>query len=269
MVTEKRHGSPDEGTLFRKLVDIMARLRSDEGCPWDREQTTQSLKPYLIEESYEVLEAIEEGEPEKFAEELGDLLFQILFHAQICREEGRFGIGDVLEKVADKMIRRHPHVFGTAKAADAREVLAHWETIKHEESGDETARSILAGVPKQLPALLRAQRLQTKASRVGFDWARPQEVLDTIDGELRELREAMHRRDLSGINEEMGDLLFSAVNLARLVQVDPEEALQGTNKKFVQRFEYIERVAREEGRPVEGMTLAEMDALWDRAKGRS
>jgi len=266
-VNHQEQGRADEGTLFRKLVDIMARLRSEDGCPWDLEQTTHSLKPYLIEEAYEVLDSIEEGDQAKLAEELGDLLFQILFHAQICQEEGRFGIRDVLEKVADKMIRRHPHVFGTAEAADAREVLAHWEAIKHEENSAEPSRSILAGIPKQLPALLRAQRLQTKASRVGFDWARPEEVVGKIAEEVRELRESMVRGDVRGAKEEIGDLLFSMVNLARLLEVDPEGALQGANRKFVRRFQHIERVARKQGRPLEEMTLKEMDALWDQAKG--
>lgn len=268
MVNREEMDRVDEGTLFKRLAEIMARLRSKDGCPWDREQTTHSLKPYLVEEAYEVLDAIEEGEPAKFAEELGDLLFQILFHAQICQEEGHFGIRDVLSKVADKMIRRHPHVFGTARAADAREVLVHWEAIKHEEKSGEPSRSILAGVPKQLPALLRAQRLQTKASRVGFDWSGPEEVIGTIAGELRELNESMMRGDAEGTREEVGDLLFSVVNLARLVGFDPEEALQGTNRKFVERFQYVERVAAEKGRSLEGMSLEEMDALWDQAKGR-
>jgi len=256
----------DEGVLFKRLVEIMARLRSEDGCPWDREQTTQSLKPYLVEEAYEVLDSIEEGQPDKLAEELGDLLFQILFHAQICREEGRFGIRDILEKVTDKMIRRHPHVFGSARAADAQEVLVHWESVKNEEKGGELSRSILSGVPRQLPALLKAQRLQTKASRAGFDWAKPGEVIAVVARELRELRESMRCGDASGIKEEIGDLLFSVVNLARLLGVDPEEALQGANRKFVRRFQYIERLAREKGKPLEGMTLKEMDALWDEAK---
>lgn len=276
---------------FSKLVDLMARLRAPDGCPWDRKQTHESLKPYLLEETYEVLEAIDHRDPQSLREELGDLLLQILFHAQIGAEQGSFTIDEVLQELADKLVRRHPHVFaqGTGnRAGTAEDVVARWEEIKKNErdqAGDATEpQSILSGVPKTLPALLRGYQVQARASRAGFDWphtAQGQEmVFNKIQEEILELREALGATAGAGadrapapqpdrkdeIEAEFGDLLFALVNLGRFIKVNPEEALRGTINRFTDRFHYIEQEAMRQGRTVDQMTLAEMDALWEAAK---
>jgi tetrapyrrole methylase family protein/MazG family protein len=250
---------------FDALVGIMKRLR--QGCPWDRKQTRESLKPFLVEESYEVLEALEEGTPAKIKEELGDLLFQILFHAEIARERGEFDIGDVIEGISEKMRSRHPHVFGEgAELETAEEVVEQWEEKKKEEG--KLRESILEGVPRTMPSLLRAHRLQDRAARAGFDWDRVEDVLNKLDEELKEFRAALSRKEQASIEDELGDIFFVLVNVARFVGVNPEDALRRTISKFIHRFRHIEIRAEEEGRKLSEMTLEEMDALWDEAKAK-
>ncbi|OGW51169.1 MAG: nucleoside triphosphate pyrophosphohydrolase [Nitrospirae bacterium GWC2_57_9] len=249
-----------------KLVDLMAILRSPEGCPWDRKQTTESLKPFLIEETYEVIDALDEGDPAKVREELGDLLFQIIFHARLAAEKGEFTIGDVIATNVEKMTRRHPHVFGDAKAETAAEVLANWEEIKKKEKGQEQRKSILEGVPRSMPSLIRAHKLQEKAAKVGFDWSRLDEALPKLDEEIAEFKESLQTRDAARIEEELGDIFFMLVNLSRFLEVDPEEALRKTISKFIRRFRYIEESAADAGRSLKEMTLDEMETLWQESK---
>ncbi len=251
---------------FHGLVQLMARLRGPDGCPWDRAQTANSLRPFLIEECYEVVDALDEGSPEKLKEELGDLLFQIIFHSRIAEEQGSFTITDVIAANREKMVRRHPHVFGDAVLATDREVLANWEEIKRQEKGHKDRTSMLEGVPRSLPALLRAHRLQERASRVGFDWSRTEEVLEKLDEEIREFKDAFAQRDAAAAEDELGDILFSLVNLSRFIGVDPEEALRKTTAKFSRRFRYIEERSASMGRPLEQMGLEEMDRLWQESK---
>src|SRR5436305_4919763 len=265
------------GEWFEKLVAVQARLRAPGGCPWDREQTHHSLRTYLIEEAYEVLEALESGNDAKFAEEMGDLLLQIVFHSQIAREQGRFGVADVIREIHDKMIRRHPHVFGEVRAKDSAEVLRNWEQIKAEErraskghgEGRETqteAPSLLDGVSRALPATLEGFQLTRKASRIGFDWDNADWVIDKIREETAELEIALNDKDKQRWEEEMGDLLFAAVNLARFLHVDPEIALKKANAKFSRRFRAMEKLARESGREFKDLPREEMEALWDATK---
>jgi tetrapyrrole methylase family protein/MazG family protein len=248
------------------LVDIMARLRGEGGCPWDREQDHQSLKPYLIEEAYEVLEALDEEDMYKICEELGDLLLQIIFHAQIARENRHFDINDVITGISEKLIRRHPHVFGQVNVRDSREVLINWEKIKEQERKESPPESILAHIPASLPALMRANKLQKAAARAGFDWPDFQGAYDKIQEELSELKTAIMTGDRQQIEEEVGDLIFSSVNLARLLGIEPEGALSKTSAKFIKRFEYVENMARISGKDLSLFTLAEMDKWWEEAK---
>ena len=255
------------GEVFVALVEIMARLRGENGCPWDREQTSESIKPYLVEETYEVLEAIDEQDPVKLREELGDLTLQIVFHAQMAEEAGLFTIADVLTGINDKLVRRHPHVFGDVKAETAQEVLFNWEQIKKAERQQAKGQaSLLDGVPRELPALLRAHRLQDKASRVGFDWQEAREVLQKVEEEFGELRSAMEGQAPEQVEAELGDLLFSLVNLSRFLAVNPEEALRKTIARFIARFRYIEEELSRRGQSLRQATLQEMDALWAEAK---
>lgn len=253
---------------FNGIVKLMARLRGPGGCPWDHKQTHKSLKPFLIEECYEVVDALEEGDPEKVKEELGDLLFQIIFHARIAEENGEFTMQDVIEANIEKMTRRHPHVFGDAKLSTDKEVLANWEEIKRKEKGREDRKSILEGVPRNLPSLLRAHRLQERAARVGFDWTRLEEVLPKLDEELAEFKGSLRTKDAAGIEEELGDLFFVLVNISRFLGVNPDEALRKTISKFVSRFRYIEERAEAAGRPLNDMSIDEMEALWQESKKR-
>ncbi|MBI1865817.1 MAG: nucleoside triphosphate pyrophosphohydrolase, partial [Nitrospirae bacterium] len=248
------------------LVAVMKRLRGPGGCPWDREPTAESIKPFLLEETYEVLEALDEGKPHLVREELGALLFQIVFLSERASEEGRFASDDVIGGIADKMVKRHPHVFGDAEAKTSADVLNRWERQKRAEKGGPGKRSALDGVPRELPALLRAQRLQDKASRVGFDWDHPEQVMEKVEEELREFREVLASKDPERMEEELGDLFFSLVNIARFIGVNPEDALRKTISKFIRRFRHIEEKAHEAGRDLGEMTLAEMDALWEEAK---
>ena len=254
-----------QGDLSR-LVELMARLRGPDGCPWDRKQTPESLKPFLIEECYEVVDAIEEGDPGKVKEELGDLLFQIVFHARIAEEQGQFTLRDVVAAIHEKMVRRHPHVFGDERLSTAGEVAANWEEIKLKEKSGEGRRSVLEGVPRELPSLIRAHRLQERAAKVGFDWNHLNEVLPKLDEEIAEFKESLKQEDAGKIEEELGDLFFTLVNLSRFLGVNPEEALRKTISKFIGRFRAIEEHAANAGRTLKDMTLDEMEALWQEAK---
>jgi len=252
------------GSSFERLVRLMDRLRGKKGCPWDKVQTHDSLKPYLIEEAYEVIEALEEKNDEKFQEELGDLLFQILFHIQIAKEEKRFALRDVLRRSIQKMRARHPHVFGKIRVKNAAEVLLNWEEIKSKEV--KRRSSLLEGVPKHLPALLRAHRVQDKASRVGFDWDSIEKVFTKLDEEMLEFKLAYQEGKKERIEEELGDILFSLVNVARFLETNPEEALKKTINKFISRFERIEEEIKKKGGNLLKTSLDEMDSLWDKAK---
>jgi tetrapyrrole methylase family protein/MazG family protein len=262
-----QRGSDPAPRGIDRLLDVVRRLRGEDGCPWDREQTLVSLKRYLIEESYELLDAVDSGDPGRHREELGDVLLQIAMQAQIRREEGAFGFDDVAEAVATKLIRRHPHVFGDVTVAGSAEVLRNWELIKAEERRP-TGGSALAGVPRHLPALHRAERVQACAARVGFDWEHVGDVKGKIEEELRELAAAMDAADAAQIEEELGDLLFSIVNLCRFLGVHPEDALDGTTAKFTARFQAIERMLVREGRGLKDCTPAELDARWNAVKKR-
>ncbi|MEW6585314.1 MAG: nucleoside triphosphate pyrophosphohydrolase [Nitrospirota bacterium] len=251
---------------LQELLDIMEKLRGKKGCPWDGEQSRDSLKPYIIEEAYELVEAIEENDPVKIREELGDLLFQIVFQCQIAKENREFEMSDVIEKIGKKMIARHPHVFGDAECRTPEEVLKQWEVLKKQEG--KLRDSILEGVPKAMSSLLRAHRLQKRAAQVGFDWEKVDDVLAKVDEEINELKEALKTKDQPEIENELGDILFMLVNLSRFVSVNPEDALRKTISKFIHRFRHIEMTASEEGKKLSEMTLDEMDRLWDEAKGK-
>lgn len=251
---------------MEELVNIMAALRGPNGCPWDKKQTRQSLKAFLLEEVYEVLEALDENNPASIKEELGDLLFQIVFHCQIAKEEGEFDIWDVIQGISQKMIARHPHVFGNTSLQTSEEVLVHWEKQKRKEG--KNRNSILEGVPKSLPALILAHRLQERASRVGFDWSESQYVIGKMEEELSEFKQALNSKDLQHMEEELGDILFSLVNLSRFISVNPEDALKKTVKKFTCRFQFIEQYAAKMGKSLSEMSLQEMDILWEEAKNQ-
>jgi tetrapyrrole methylase family protein/MazG family protein len=253
-----------EAMEFIELLNIMAALRGDKGCPWDRDQTRESLKPFIVEEAYEVLEAIDEKDPEAIKEELGDLLFQIIFQCQIAKEKGEFDISGVIEKVSSKMIARHPHVFGDADYKTADEVLVHWEEQKRKEG--KQRGSITDGVPKNMSSLLRAQRLQDRVSRVGFDWDRIDDVVKKLDEELEEFKSALYYKKHDEIEDEIGDIFFALVNISRFVGINPEDALRKTISRFISRFRFIEMAAADQGKKLSDMTLEQMDALWDEAK---
>ena len=247
---------------FERLLDVMDTLRAK--CPWDREQTNESLRENTIEETMELSEAILNDAPAEIRKELGDVLLHIVFYAKIGDEKGQFDIADVCNSLCDKLIFRHPHVYGEQVAKDAAEVLQNWEVIKtREKDGNKT---VLSGVPKTLPSLIKAERIQEKAANVGFDWEKREDVWDKVKEELAEVEAEIRRGDQVDEEKEFGDLLFSIVNAARLYGVRPDNALERTNRKFIARFNYIEARAKEQGRHLRDMTLAEMDALWDEAK---
>jgi tetrapyrrole methylase family protein/MazG family protein len=269
---------------FDDLVQLMARLRAPDGCPWDRKQTHESLKPYLVEEAYEALEAIDHTDIARLREELGDVLLQVIFHAQIGTEQEKFSIEDVIHALAEKLVRRHPHVFGTAdpkqESLNADDVKVRWEQIKRnerEEKGQDS--SALEGVPKTLPALLRAYLVQARAARVGFDWSDLTPVLGKLEEELQEFRDAMAASTAATpststqakehVESELGDVLFTIVNIARFLKINPEEALRKTINRFIDRFQYIEGQAALAGRSLQDLTLEEMDAFWEHAKRRT
>jgi tetrapyrrole methylase family protein / MazG family protein len=268
---QQKGSRPTPGEAFQALVALQMRLLAPGGCPWDREQTHQSLRRYLLEETYEVLDALESGDSEKFAEELGDLLLQVIFHAQLAQQQGRFDIVDVIEHVHAKLVRRHPHVFGDVQAETSGEVLKHWEQIKTEErragraEGENTAASLLDGVPAGLPALMEADQLTRRAARVGFDWEDAAAVLRKLREEAAELGTEIAHPGGSA-EEEAGDLLFAAANMARFLKLDPEIALRQANQKFARRFREMEAVAKSQGRTLGEMTAAEMDQLWESVK---
>ena len=250
-----------------RLLGIMDKLRDPGGCPWDREQTLRTLTPYLLEEAHEVIEAIEAGDAAHHREELGDLLFQVVFQSRIAREEGKFDFAAVCDGIADKLTRRHPHVFGDVSVSGSKEVVKNWERIKAEERKEKgQERSAIGGVPVSLPALVRGERLTEKAGAVGFDWPDARSVMAKVREELDELTEAMEGGVPERIEQELGDLLFALANLGRWVKVHPEEALRGTLRRFEARFHYIEEKLRERGRSPRESNLAEMDALWNEAK---
>ncbi len=252
---------------FESLVAMMARLRAPVGgCPWDQEQTPQTLRRFLVEEVYEVLEALDSDSPAKVREELGDLLLQVVFHAQIASESGKFDIGGVTESIVEKLVRRHPHVFGDVEVSDSGEVLTNWGKIKRAEPGYEDRTSVLDGVPKDLPALARAQEISRRAVKVGFEWPSLPDVLDKVDEELAELRAEITAGETQKAAEELGDLLFTLVNVARRLDVDAEDALRQMTRRFAARFHHIEDHARATGRVVSDLPLSEMEQIWQTAK---
>ncbi len=255
--------STTTGQRFERLVAIMARLRSPGGCPWDREQNFDTIKPYLLEETYEVLDAIDQRDWPHLAEELGDLLLQAVFFAQMASEEGKFRIDDSVDAITEKLIRRHPHVFGEGSAKTADDVKRRWDEIKADEKKDKgmAPQGRLESVPRNLPALVEAQQISSKAAAVGFDWENPGQVLEKLDEELQELAQAREQGSQAELEGEIGDLLFVLVNLARFFKVDPEQALRKTNAKFRKRFAYLESRAA-----LPGASIDEMEALWQEAK---
>ena len=282
------------GEKFERAVNIMARLRAPGGCPWDREQTFDSIKPYTLEETYEVFEAIENRDWQELSGELGDLLLQVLFYAEMAREAGYFSIDDVVDRLSDKLVKRHPHVFGDTKAASSHEVVRNWEALKKAEASKKNAltdeakrQSLLSGVSRAMPALLEATKLSRKAASIGFDWSEITGIFEKLDEEVAELKHdiaelpqpikpagghagsrthqvspELHQR----IEAEVGDLFFVLVNLARFLDVDPESALRRTTQKFRRRFEGMENQSREQGRPLEEMNIDEMETLWQNSK---
>ena len=265
---------------FEDLIELMQKLRSPDGCPWDREQTYATLAPMLLEEAYEAFEAVEEardGQPNELRDELGDLLFQIVFYAQVAKEQGDFSINDVTNAIHEKMVRRHPHVFGDTSAADTATVLRNWGAMKQDErrAAGKSAReeSLLDGVSSKAPALMEAHQLSTKAARVGFDWEKLEDIFAKLEEEVGELRAAIQTHvtsnteaDHTRVREELGDLLFAATNIARHLKVEPEAALKLTNRKFRQRFGFIEKKLRERNETFDATTLDELEELWQEAK---
>ncbi len=252
---------------FDDLTAIMKRLRSPGGCPWDRKQTHRSLLPYLIEESYEVVDSVNRRNMNDLREELGDVLLQVVFHSQLADERDKFDIDDVVDQICRKLIVRHPHVFAKAKRLSANQVLDNWEKIKlAEPKKKRSKKGVLSGVPRTLPALLRAFRIQEKTARFGFDWKNPTQVFTKVREEVGELRQSLKAKRKPEIEHELGDLFFALVNLSRHLDIDPENALAKTNQRFIRRFEYIERALPKSGKDVTTASLQEMDALWDEAK---
>jgi len=251
---------PENLSQFDTLVDIIARLRAPDGCPWDRKQTHASLRENLLEECYEVLEALDQGDSGKLCQELGDLMMQVVLHAQIATEAGEFKLGDVVNSINTKLIHRHPHIFGSKKVKDAEEVALNWEALKQEERGADT--SLLASVPKQMPALGYSQAIQRRVAQVGFDWEDIDGVIDKLAEEVSELKQATGEQKA----QEFGDLLFTLVNIARRLGVDSEAALREANQRFCRRFNYMEEVCRQRGVNLADLSFAEQNALWEEAK---
>jgi len=260
--------SANAGQRFQQLVEIMARLRAPDGCPWDREQSFDSIKPYTLEETYEVMEAIDNRDWRALAEELGDFLLQAVFYAQMAAEERRFTIEDSLQAINEKLLRRHPHVFGDGNAKTPGEVKVRWDEIKQQEKKDrgEQPKGMLDGVPRAMPALVEAQQISSKAAAAGFDWEDASQVLEKVREEIVELEQARDAQNRDEMEGEIGDLLFTIVNLARFLKVDPEQSLRRTNAKFRKRFAHVEQGLAARGKTVSGSTLEEMEALWQEAK---
>jgi tetrapyrrole methylase family protein/MazG family protein len=250
-----------DGQSFKRLRDIIDKLRGPDGCPWDKKQTHQSLKPYLVEESYEVLQAIDRGKSEKLCEELGDLLLQIMLHSRIADEAGEFNIDDVIDRISDKLIHRHPHVFGNDKTEDLDEIKHNWHSLKQEEKGKEG--SILSGLPDIMPSLAHSQLIQRKVAEVGFDWEKPEDILEKLTEEMTELAEARNDEEKAA---EFGDILFVLVNYARRLGIDSEIALRETNRKFYKRFTRMEEICRQRGNSFAHLSFDEQNALWEEAK---
>jgi tetrapyrrole methylase family protein / MazG family protein len=255
---------PENLSEFQTLVEIFALLRSPQGCPWDRKQTHTTLRENLLEETYEVLQTLDEGEAKKLCEELGDLLMQIIFHAQIASEAGEFDIGDVIKNINAKLIHRHPHIFGSTKAETAEDVAHNWETLKKKERAEGT--SILSGVPRQMPALAYSKTIQWRAAQVGFDWPDIDGVIDKLSEEIKEFQQAKNQEEKAS---EFGDILFTLVNIARRMGIDPESALRETNGRFTRRFMSMEKVCHERGLDLSKMSLDELNSLWEEAKQKS
>jgi len=252
--------------LFKELVDIIAKLRSEDGCPWDREQTHETLKIGIIEEAYEVIETINQKDDEKLEEELGDLLMQVLLNAQIAKDEGKFDITGVIQKINEKLIRRHPHVFGDLDVKDSDEIMKNWDRIKSEERANKDETSLFDSIPISLPALIQAHKVQSRASRVGFDWNKTDDVLKKVEEEVEELKESIDNADPPNIEEEIGDILFSIVNLSRFLNVEPEDALRKTTAKFIRRFKQMEAQIAQKGKAITDYDLAGLDKFWDSVK---
>lgn len=255
-----------ENYNFEDLLRIMEVLRSDEGCPWDREQTHESIRKDFIEETYEVIEAINKKDKTLLCEELGDVLLQVAFHVQIEKEEGSFGIEEVTDGVCKKLIERHPHVFGEVKVSSTGEVLDNWDTIKRKSKGQKTQGSAMEKIPKELPALMRAQKIQQKAKKAGFDWDDISGAYEALGKEIEELKEAQQSGDEDKITDELGDVLFSVVNISRFLGADSEEALTKSNNKFIERYLIVERLAKERDIDMPSSSIEELDKLWDEAK---
>ena len=252
--------------LFDQLVQVVATLRGENGCPWDKAQTHETLKADLIEETYEVIEAIDAKSSDKLQEELGDLLINVMLHAQIAKDQGDFSINEVVGSITDKLIRRHPHVFGDVDAKDAETVLQNWEAIKRSEAGYEDRKSVLDGVPEALPSLLRAQKIQNRAARVGFDWDTVADALPKLEEEIEEVKKSLQKGDTTEIEMEIGDLLFSVVNLCRFLDLQAEEALRQAVRKFTTRFQKMEEILEERGKAFKDYDLAGLDLIWEEAK---
>ncbi len=267
------------GEKFEKLVEIMATLRGPNGCPWDKQQDFHSLKPMLVEEVYEVLEAIENNDFDGLSEELGDLLLHVVFHAHLGKEAGAFDIDTVIQKISDKLVRRHPHVFGDESASTPEEVIKNWETIKAQEKAEKLKnrtpeqRSLLEGIPAKLPAIHEAHQISSRAARVGFDWPDIEGVFDKLQEEVRELKEVISEGGDEGrrerLEDEIGDMLFVIVNIARYLKIDSESALKRANRKFKTRFQYMESELAKQGKSLEQVALNEMEALWQKAKSET
>src|SRR5215467_6322211 len=267
------------GTKFEKLVEIMSTLRGPDGCPWDKQQDFNSLKPMLVEEVYEVLEAVENNDSEGLSEELGDLLLHVVFHAQLGKETGQFDIDTVIGKISDKLVRRHPHVFGSETASTPEEVIKNWEAIKAQEKAEKlknrTAeqRSLLEGIPSKLPAIHEAHQISSRAARIGFDWPDVEGIFEKLQEEVRELKEVISSNgdgdQRERLEDEIGDMLFVMVNIARYLKIDSESALKRANRKFKTRFRYMERELAKQGKSLEETPLEEMEALWQKAKSET
>ena len=251
---------------FDRLVDVVAKLRSDNGCPWDLAQTHESLKADLIEEAYELIEAIDAKVPKKICDELGDLLMQVMLHSQIATDRNEFGVDEVIENLTEKLVRRHPHVFGSVVATDENEVLENWEEIKRGEDGNKDRKSSLDGIPHSLPSLQRAEKIQKKASRAGFDWDTTEDVLPKLQEEIDEIEESIRNDDITEIEMEIGDLLFSVVNLCRFLNVQPEEALRKSTRKFANRFQRMETTLKKTNKTFKDYDLSTLDQIWEQVK---
>ena len=251
-----------------KLIKITDTLMGEDGCPWDKVQTRESLKPYLVEETYEVLDALDANDPEKIKDELGDLLYQILFHSKISSLTGEFDFRDVIDNLSEKMVRRHPHVFQEGELNTPDQVVKQWEEIKRNEKNQANQKSILDNIPKNLPSLLRAQKLQKKAAKEGFDWDQISDVFDKLDEEIGEFKEAVLKKKSADIQNEIGDMIFVITNIAKCYKIDAEEALRSTNNKFIKRFQYIEQKIEAKGKTLKDSPLEEMERYWQEAKNK-